>query len=1721
MQPLRLNIAALKVERPFRFRRQGRLIDEITSAPEGLKLSRRALLGLSVTGAAALGAAIPSMKAVGATMLGEFTIAGDRDRVAFLLGGKERWVIDTARFAGAPTLSLQRQGSLIRVALRDAFFPGTNLPADLECEVRPGLFGRTLCLAMNLGRFKTEVPLERWLIGAESARSMVETRLDICGLGAAGKLSLDGCAEAAFSPDWTLRLDGTQIARADGIGGSIAADGALLMLLVPEDRSLLSLRLAKRTLVSLDRGRQEWVIEPRIAREGSWTIRGRNGAFDRLHLEAGEDAHGEAYRAMMVEGTGDGSHLTVHPSAGLTGGDGSTFGLPLRRARYAVAFEPDGERSALVACYAEEPVWLHTPGGSVLVGDGEGAGHFELHGGSALPGHAECTPALLGTFAPAMSSKLISQPVPAEKGALVAFVAGAAHHVREGLAGLLRFDPFAPDDPPSLKLKNLRVSFVRPEDLLVLDFEFVNMSLSAGPNQMLTSTGGSSYIILHFAPQNIAEQAFFEADKKVPVGIPKNADGSAHQPPDPDQGKSSDESPTPPPVQSRFSGPSRLVFKVPNGARPIPYDLESLLERCREYSLSVAPTALPPKQPPLLFVIPGMFETVGKYDLDTIFQLDEAKGGNFKAKSSALSVQKFGSITSLPPAGRAIPPANSKAGDLILPDISRVEELIFEKRKQERTARSGLAKLIEAEKINQFEKVGIYFTAIKPQLRKPSATETAIESPFRLIISPHALSAWTHAIKPVISQKTGRAELWHTRLAVRKEGGMPDEDNRALRTIRAIWARSNPAYSSGTPASFDQNNPESFNPENAAGWPKHGNVPFRMSLDGFDRHNIVHLSANQYLKYLRSDYDPVPIGVDRLMLSSLGAWMDVRGAWDRLPTGLAVEEWRHRAAMGRDNYVRVVYAGFLFPFGHRASLVKVTERKFQPHPGSPSRQVAYLRQRMFIVVREQDKVFGATNLATDAGESYDLMMPFKRVRITTLVTPNLDDPAASDYPDGLLQSAFWPRVGQSDFQFHLVMEDLDGQTSELTMPLQFVGKEIADKPDRGTIASIATMYQNASGAEALARRTRPFNGQKVAFAASSKPGDTTFETELVTFGAEVPPQSAYAKLPAQFPRFYPVVRKVKLSIPAIKHLVGNDSRPEVKFNASYLKVGFGGSGAAKNAGEVFLEMLGGSAVDLKFSGKGDRAGGLMHPNMQISGLSRTMGPVAGSLDMIRQGTFNPEQFFGALGAKLFGAIDLWDIVKAVGLDQGLDLVPKFVTEALSAVEGFIKDIETFKATLDAMPGAVASAATTLKADIDKIIKSIITFDPLALPGDLSTFVGHVTSMIGAIPTVPGLSPALRNDALARLQQFKSTLSDIDEFVAMVKSFADAIEMAKEMKVRFEWRPKIASWGFNPAKPLFIPNNERGFYVSVELRAKTDGRSEPSANISCGIDDFVLDLIAPASFIKLHFKTIQFFASTGKKADVNVELNRIEFVGVLSFVETLKELIPLDGFSDPPALDISEKGIDASFSIAIPNVSIGVFSLQNMSLAAGFTIPFIGEPLSVRFNFCTRENPFNLTVSMFGGGGFFGLTLNPAGVQILEAAFEFGACVSLDFGVASGSISVVAGIYFRMANEGGTDTCTLMGYFRLHGEVDVLGLISASITLELSLSYEFSSGKCVGRATLTIEVEVLFFSASVEIACERKFAGAKGDPSFEQLMAPYVENGVEVRPWDEYCTAFDW
>lgn len=1303
-----------------------------------------------------------------------------------------------------------------------------------------------------------------------------------------------------------------------------------------------------------------------------------------------------------------------------------------------------------------------------------------------------------------------------------------------------RFDPSAFRFPGIVRRPRLAV--VRAEDLVVAAFEFRNLRLevdenSESPAAVLRPADGTgqAFLVVHFQPQNIAEQAFFETtpanDLKLTgkldddgTEVRVDRDHPSAMPPPTDTG--------PPfagalPVRTLIAGPSRLVFRVPAGAT-IPYTTAGLLDAIRRFELNVPATALPPEPPPI-FVRPQWIDEL----TEVLLARTGPKRGPLARLRARSRLVRWEDATDLLP-------VTMHAGAARLLDLADgIEVATVEAIARETTFRRVVDE-IDRDRIAEL----IGWRRRRPRLGAPRETETALELPFRLILAPNRYGAWAHSPEPVSSPSTGRTELWHTRLATREEtedGLVIEEGDHRLRTVRAVWARSG-SHPPDPDQAFDTN------PNNTPG---HSNEPFRMSLDPADRFDIVHLSSNFNVQASRTRrYRPVPIHVDRLMLASLGAWIDSRGQWEPPPGLFEVEEWRHRGTMARDHYVRVVYKGYLWPFGHRASVVKVTERKLHP-PSLPhlSGSPAILRQRMYLVVRQPVLTYGDPNLRNAAGHRFDHQLPFTQVRITTVATPNLDDPQTTDYPatfsptssavfnqTGELQSLFWPHVGNAPFPFHLVAEDLEGRKVEFTAPLLFVSNVFAWK--KATLERIKTHYESTVAASLGTVR---LNGQRMALAPESEPGDTMFEADALELGAEILTAAQLARLGPDRPQFYPRVRRARIVVPVVKGFTGNEAPTVVEFAEEFLTNGFPDAASGHpNAGEVFLKVAA-SPISLDFSGGGDKAGAFVQPNLNLAGLSRTLGPVGGSaanLATLAAGNFTPEQFFDALKAKVFGVVDLGELIEAASVEAA-DLVPKFVTEAISALESFTAELARLEARLAALKAeadAAAAVPASVKADITARQAAITArlgevaaaidqlLDGTDATADLTTAVNglitEVNAVSGLIQTVgPNVASDVRQSLASTVD---GLLADIGAGVATVAAFVDrlkqALQLVEELTLRFDWKPQVKDWPVAGDGAIFRARNTKSnadaiFTIAAEIQAKSKLRSEPRIDVACRLHNFTLNLIGEQSFILLHFNKLEFSAKSGTRPDVNVEFDDIEFTGVLSFVETLRTLIPLDGFSDPPALDVSEKGISASYSMALPDAAIGVFSLQNVSLGAGFNVPFLLDPLTVRFNFCERESPFLLTVSMFGGGGFFAITLDPDGVEILEAAFEFGASLSVNLGVASGGVTVMAGIYYRME----VDEATLTGYFRMAGEVDVLGLISACIELYLGLAYEFASGKCAGKATITVEVSIAFFSTSVSISAERKFAGSNGDPTFAELMGPGPEFPID--PWTKYCEAF--
>lgn len=878
--------------------------------------------------------------------------------------------------------------------------------------------------------------------------------------------------------------------------------------------------------------------------------------------------------------------------------------------------------------------------------------------------------------------------------------------------------------------------------------------------------------------------------------------------------------------------------------------------------------------------------------------------------------------------------------------------------------------------------------------RAPRDDETALELPWRMLISPDEHGRWAHRTGPVTHD--GWTELWHTRLR-------PDSAA-AGALVRAVWLthpRTQEWIAAGTrPAQADED------------------TPFTTALELRRQFDIVRLSSDGRL---RGDL-PTPVRADRLMLSGLGAWYDLHGVWDKpdpadhFDTDLA--EWQQRGTMGRDHYIRTVDRGCLFPFGHRAVLITITEREFGDGTGG-ARGAAFLRRRAFVVPVEREKVYEGDPAMPDGQRA----LPFRRIRVLTDTTPEI----AKEPLVGTSAEAVIPTVGGEWFPFQFNGTDWAGQDVPFSCPIVFVSDSaIHDDAFRGRVIAAYASYERPAGHRL---DTIDLAARKVALAEPGKPGDTTLTVQSISFGGDHP---ATADLTGSRPvvPVYPRMTRCEVHLPEAAALVGRELRNvALEYFTAHLRP------QGENLAGVFLQSAKDAATrELDYAV--DRVGGLANPQTAINGFAREIGPVVG------QATTEAEEIRKAVEDAALGRLD------------------------------------TARAFGDA-----------LKAKI-----------------------------LGALPLT---------EILERQQK-------IEQSVHLVKR---ELTGPRRVESTMDWKPVLK----NSPNKLFEATPPGRDRATLELHAKTVVTQEGTSvsgqyTVRGELRGFNVNLWgteASTHFITLEFGHLRFTSAQNGKPDLECEVGNVTFHGALSFVRELSKYIsfgPAQRSAAPARkplnVNVDATGIRAELSLNLPPLALGFFSLDGVALGAGVTIPFTGRPLRVDFRLSSRERPFHLLIYGFGGGGFVGLALTGSGVDLLEFSFEFGAGVALDLGVASGAVSLMAGIYFRcgqleLPRQG--QECLLSAYLRLNGALSVLGLITLSLEFYLSLTYQSSNGALVGYARMTVSIEIAFFSKDVTLEIRRELAGSgPGTLRRGRDGAPRTLTFGDVHTfdqWDRYQAAF--
>jgi len=869
-----------------------------------------------------------------------------------------------------------------------------------------------------------------------------------------------------------------------------------------------------------------------------------------------------------------------------------------------------------------------------------------------------------------------------------------------------------------------------------------------------------------------------------------------------------------------------------------------------------------------------------------------------------------------------------------------------------------------------------------PPPSAPATEQTAIEAPWQLTVTPDSSGGWNHSLTPVTHGAW--TEMWHTRLGVVQadKGKVTVVEPPTTRpNLRAIWT---PGYGIDLPAPSDP-----FSPT---------------PLTNQDRFDLVHNMTTYLTGGPPDGYIATPAKVSLFHLSALGASMDVIGDWPGATTTTGLISWLQRSAQGRDSYVRVEQAGYLFPTGHKASLVTISERQFVSNTAS-SEVEAFLVNYSYVVVRDPTK-----NYASDPFHQHDIArgLPFRQIKLATLVTPPVNTTSGPtltglSYPPVKPGDAFWitDAVTNADIAFNVTAVDWGGETIDFHMPLAFISAATGSSVDAYDPMSGGDPYEIVHGYASEPRAVVHLYGQKLTYAAPrSGNSNTKHATHQFTFGAVLPNASVGESelIAADQPAWYPQWSTSEVELTGLAQLASVSSLPSISPNSDYLSNNYSES----NVAEIFADIE--TALSVIF-GDGNPTV-VATPNFVPTGLSRQLGPLADVASFLT-GTFDPLTYFNE-GAMLLGGISLGQIIQQAVGDQLLSDAPNLSVQ-----------------------------------EID------------------------------------------------------------DPTTSLPESFV----------VSYTLKPKLQNDKDGGGIGLFNPHPDASLVIQASVTVPLANPSQATFSLTAALCEFDVDLFGTdpsEQFFVIEVEKVTFTAQTGKKPAVNVSIGTVSFGQALSFVNILEQFLSAADGDGGPAIDVEPTGITVSYGLPIPDATLGAISILNMSLYAELDIPFNGAPVTVMFAFCSQENPFQLAIGIFGGGGFFAISLTVAGVQSLTASLEVGLVGSLDLGVASGSASIDAGITFSLTiGDTGTQSITLTGFLRADGKLTFLGIVAVSVHLYLGLTY-LDPGKAYGEASITVNVSVAFFSKSVTATCRRTLGGGS-DPTFEQLMSR--------TDWTNYAKAF--
>jgi hypothetical protein len=520
--------------------------------------------------------------------------------------------------------------------------------------------------------------------------------------------------------------------------------------------------------------------------------------------------------------------------------------------------------------------------------------------------------------------------------------------------------------------------------------------------------------------------------------------------------------------------------------------------------------------------------------------------------------------------------------------------------------------------------------------------------------------------------------------------------------------------------------------------------------------------------------------------------------------------------------------------------------------------------------------------------------------------------------------------------------------------------------------------------------------------------------------------------------------------------------------------------------------------------------------------------------------------------KAFAKVD----IAAVELDMiGADRRPGDVQEVHSLTlngvadgAGFRPDLTEFEVVLPALrallPGSVHNQRRTLKyaneirAGVASIPNVPLLFgDSSRVDVDFTKNADRSGGLVSPKFIANGISreigpvPTAVLDSSDFATAFKTVFADATLFGFPLASLVDTAVTPKpgpptilqqqvngSTTVVFNWKDiKLKPHGpFGPRTQGAPPKLDLDVVSRPPTLAEAEGREGPKA--TCTLSDFMLALPPGSPLLTLSFAHVKFTQRPDVPMKLELDTPDIQFIGELKLLQDLQTKVTALLGNSGPNVRVSASEIIVSYQLRIPDAPAGMFVMRNIAVRTEVHVPFAADPVRVIVGFASREQPFGLTVSGFGGGGYVALEIAGDTVSRLELSLEFGAMVALNFVIAKAEVHALGGVRFV---TGATSGSVLEAYIRIGGSVQLLGLVTISVELRVTLRYSSNPRpRLTGEASLVIELDLTLFSQTVTVnSGTYELIGGSGPLSLDSIDSPEAYEAAQREVWDNYWRAF--